>query len=113
VNAAIVRIADEFGVPLWNFWLAVQPLPNHGLQEDGFHLTFARNLFDDPSRSARRLGSPQLDRAASAGRCLARRALKKGRQSARTDCRLILQTMAEMPVISRPTTSVLISFVPS
>jgi hypothetical protein len=50
VNAVIARIADEFDVPLWNFWLAVQPLPNHGLQEDGFHLTFARNLFDDPLR---------------------------------------------------------------
>lgn len=50
VNAVIAQIADEFGVPLWNFWLAVQPLPNHGLQEDGFHLTFSRNIFSDPTR---------------------------------------------------------------
>ncbi|RMF52951.1 MAG: hypothetical protein D6749_03545 [Chloroflexota bacterium] len=50
VNAVIAQVADEFGVPLWNFWLAVQPLPNHGLQEDGFHLTFSRSIFSDPLR---------------------------------------------------------------
>ncbi|MCE7947397.1 MAG: SGNH/GDSL hydrolase family protein [Chloroflexi bacterium CFX4] len=50
VNEAIVRVADSYGVPLWNFWLAVQGLPNHGLQEDGFHLTFSRNLFNDRQR---------------------------------------------------------------
>jgi hypothetical protein len=50
INAAIVRIAAEYEIPLWNFWLAVQPLPNHGVSEDGFHLTYARNFFDDPVR---------------------------------------------------------------
>jgi len=48
VNAAIAQIADEFDVPLWNFWLAVQTLPNHGIGADGFHLTFTRNFFDRP-----------------------------------------------------------------
>ncbi len=43
-------MAADYDVPLWNFWLAVQPLPGHGLTEDGFHLTFARNFFDDPVR---------------------------------------------------------------
>ena len=51
INATIGKLAREYDVPLWNFWLAVQPLPNHGLQEeDNFHLTFAGNYFDDPQR---------------------------------------------------------------
>lgn len=50
INAAIARIAEEFGIPLWNFWAAVQPLPNHGLLQDGFHLTFDLNYFDEPAR---------------------------------------------------------------
>ena len=50
INATIARLAYEYQVPLWNFWLAVQPLPNGGLQEDGAHLTFAGNRFDDPVR---------------------------------------------------------------
>jgi hypothetical protein len=50
INQAIARIAYEYDIPLWNFWAAVQPLPNHGLSEDGFHLSYARNFFDDPAR---------------------------------------------------------------
>jgi len=49
INAAIARVAIKYEVPLWNFWAASYPLPNHGLSNDGFHLTFARNIFDDPS----------------------------------------------------------------
>jgi len=50
LNAAIAQVAYENDIPLWNFWLAIQPLPSHGLSPDGFHLTFARNFFDDPLR---------------------------------------------------------------
>jgi hypothetical protein len=50
INATVAQIAYEYEIPLWNFWAAVQPLPAHGLTDDGFHLTFARNFFDDPSR---------------------------------------------------------------
>lgn len=50
INRAIARVAYDYEVPLWNFWLAVQPLPDQGLSPDGFHLTFARNYFDDPLR---------------------------------------------------------------
>jgi len=50
INATIAQIAYDYDIPLWNFWAAVQPLPNHGLWRDGFHLTFARNFFDDPVR---------------------------------------------------------------
>jgi hypothetical protein len=50
INATIAQIAYDYDIPLWNFWAAIQPLPNHGLWQDGFHLTFARNFFDDPVR---------------------------------------------------------------
>lgn len=50
LNDAIARVAHKHDVPLWNFWSAIQPLPNRGLTEDGFHLTFARNIFSDPLR---------------------------------------------------------------
>jgi hypothetical protein len=50
INATIAQIAYEYEIPLWNFWAAVQPLPSHGLSGDGFHLTFARNFFDDRVR---------------------------------------------------------------
>jgi len=44
INEAIVRLAYEYDIPLWNFWRAVQPLPNHGLLEDDFHLTGMDNF---------------------------------------------------------------------
>lgn len=50
INATIAQIAYDYDIPLWNYWAAIQPLPNHGLWKDGFHLTFARNFFDDPAR---------------------------------------------------------------
>jgi hypothetical protein len=50
INATIAQIAYDYDIPLWNFWAAIQPLPNHGLSSDNFHLTFARNFFDDPLR---------------------------------------------------------------
>lgn len=50
INAIVAKVAYEYDIPLWNFWLAVQPLPNHGLQADKIHLTFAGNYFDDPFR---------------------------------------------------------------
>jgi hypothetical protein len=49
INAVIVKLAQEYDVPLWNFWAAVQPLPGHGLIADGFHLSWARNYFNDPA----------------------------------------------------------------
>jgi hypothetical protein len=50
INATVAQLAYEYDIPMWNFWAAVQPLPDHGLSDDGFHLTFARNFFDDPAR---------------------------------------------------------------
>ena len=48
LNAKIAELAREYGVPLWNYWLAVQPLPDQGLQDDQVHLTWGPNQFDDP-----------------------------------------------------------------
>ena len=31
INDTIARLAIEYQIPLWNFWLAVQPLPDHGM----------------------------------------------------------------------------------
>jgi len=50
INATIAQLAYEYEIPMWNFWAAVQPLPDHGLSPDGFHLTFGRNFFDDRTR---------------------------------------------------------------
>ena len=50
INATIAQLAYEYDIPMWNFWAAVQPLPDHGLSSDGFHLTFGRNFFDDRTR---------------------------------------------------------------
>ncbi len=47
INSAIARLAYEYDIPLWNFWRAVQPLPQHGLLDDGFHLTHGYNDFSE------------------------------------------------------------------
>ncbi|HJR81128.1 MAG TPA: hypothetical protein VJ821_13725 [Anaerolineales bacterium] len=47
INRTIACLAVEYDVPLWNFWSAIQPLPNHGLQADLEHLTYGINDFDD------------------------------------------------------------------
>lgn len=41
INRTIAQLAYEYDLPLWNYWRAVQPLPNHGLDPTdptGFHL---------------------------------------------------------------------------
>jgi hypothetical protein len=44
-NLAVARVAYDLDLPLWNFWLAVQSLPDHGIDwatdAHGFHLTVA------------------------------------------------------------------------
>ncbi len=49
INTTIARLGAEYGLPVWNFWAAVQSLPDHGLQKDGVHLTFGNQRFDDPA----------------------------------------------------------------
>jgi hypothetical protein len=47
INQTIACLAQEYHVPLWNFWSAIQPLPDHGLQPDLEHLTYGITDFDD------------------------------------------------------------------
>jgi hypothetical protein len=42
INEMIVQVALEYDVPLWNFWAAIQHLPNHGIDDarpEGNYLT--------------------------------------------------------------------------
>lgn len=51
INTEIAIIANEYDIPMWNFWAAAHPLPNNGFDtglNDGFHLSFSRNFFDEP-----------------------------------------------------------------
>ena len=63
INHTIVNLALEYDIPLWNFWLAVQPLPNHGLitfissgEVDMFHLTHSEGYFFYNDRTAMQSG---------------------------------------------------------
>lgn len=48
INRTIACLAQEYDLPLWNFWSAIQPLPDHGLQPDLEHLTYSGKMdFDD------------------------------------------------------------------
>jgi hypothetical protein len=47
-NALIAQLANEYELPLWNFWRALQELPDQGLQEDGIHLTWGPDKFGNP-----------------------------------------------------------------
>lgn len=48
INRTLGQLAWEYDIPLWNFWSAVQELPDKGLTEDGFHLTLGDYFYDDP-----------------------------------------------------------------
>jgi hypothetical protein len=39
-NAIIRSVADTYGVPLWDYWLALQALPNTGLSPDNLHPSY-------------------------------------------------------------------------
>jgi hypothetical protein len=36
-NDIVIRVARDGSVPLWNYWRAMQPLPNKGISGDGVH----------------------------------------------------------------------------
>jgi hypothetical protein len=40
INAIIRSVASAYGVPLWDYWLALQALPNKGLSADNLHPSF-------------------------------------------------------------------------
>ncbi len=37
INAVIVRLTEEYNIPLWNYYAALLPLPNLGMSSDGIH----------------------------------------------------------------------------
>lgn len=37
INAIIISVAREYSIPLWNYWLALQSLPNKGISGDSIH----------------------------------------------------------------------------
>jgi hypothetical protein len=43
INYTTAKLAYEYDIPLWNFWLAAQSLPHQGIDpdRDGFHITVA------------------------------------------------------------------------
>jgi hypothetical protein len=47
INATIARLALDYQIPLWNFWLAVQPLPNHGLVDPDHLSSVSYSNFTD------------------------------------------------------------------
>ena len=54
INAEIALIANEYDIPMWNFWAAAHPLPNHGFDlslNDGFHLSLGKNYTFDDSKN--------------------------------------------------------------
>jgi hypothetical protein len=63
INLAIARVAYDYDLPLWNWWRAAQPLPDHGLQADGFHLTNDAANAPDPLLY-RRLSDPLAEKLA-------------------------------------------------
>jgi hypothetical protein len=38
-NQIVVQVARDYDIPLMNLWLALEALPNHGLNPDGRHLS--------------------------------------------------------------------------
>jgi len=47
INATIARLAREYELPLWNFWLAAQPLPKQGMIDAAHLTTVSYNNFTD------------------------------------------------------------------
>jgi hypothetical protein len=37
-NQIVIRVALDFNVPVMNLWLALEPLPGHGIDDDGYHM---------------------------------------------------------------------------
>ncbi len=42
-NQILVKLTDEYDIPLWNYWAALQGLPNDGLSSDGVHPSISPN----------------------------------------------------------------------
>ena len=45
-NGIITQVAQEYDIPLWNYWATIQALPNQGLGPDGVHPSWAPDSAD-------------------------------------------------------------------
>lgn len=43
-NRIVLEVAVQNNVPIWNYWLAMQPLPDMGLRSDGLHPSFDERI---------------------------------------------------------------------
>jgi len=58
-NQIVVRVALDYDIPLLNLWLALEPLPMHGIDDDEFHLNGPLTRAGDLSSAANlQTGSP-------------------------------------------------------
>ncbi len=57
-NQIVVRVALDYNIPLVNLWLALEPLPAHGIAEDGFHLSGPLTRAGDLSEPNLQTGYP-------------------------------------------------------
>jgi hypothetical protein len=47
INATVARLAVEYELPLWNFWLAARALPKNGLSDESHLSTISYAEFTD------------------------------------------------------------------
>ncbi|MBN2306316.1 MAG: SGNH/GDSL hydrolase family protein [Anaerolineae bacterium] len=57
-NQIVVRVARDFSIPLINLWLALEPLPDHGIADDNFHLNGPLTRAGDLSQPNLQTGYP-------------------------------------------------------
>lgn len=58
LNKIVVQVALDFDIPLINLWLALEPLPDHGIAEDAFHLNGPLTRAGDMSEPNLQTGFP-------------------------------------------------------
>jgi hypothetical protein len=77
INQTIVRLAYEYELPLWNYWLAVQPLPDKGLRSPE-HLSVGPNGFSTLTGENLNFGWPVRNLTALQTLAAVRRAVEEG-----------------------------------
>ena len=55
-NDVLLQLTDEYDIPLWNYWVALQGLPNEGLSSDGVHPSVAPSFGTDLAPEALQYG---------------------------------------------------------
>ncbi len=55
-NQVIARLSDEYQIPIWHYWAAINGLPNNGLSSDGVHPSISPTSPSDFSGDALQFG---------------------------------------------------------